>query len=96
MNGFNIVISYDLNGKDKNYEELYKQIESLGLAKRILKSVWFSRTELSSEDVFNKLAPLIDEDDEIFVCEISNWSARLGEEEGEFVLNHFVFPLIGQ
>nr|WP_294923451.1 hypothetical protein [uncultured Flavobacterium sp.] len=34
------LITYDLSSDDKDYASLYTEIEKLGEAKRILKSVW--------------------------------------------------------
>lgn len=65
------VISYDLNKADKNYDGLISKIKTYNNIKAI-KSMWFIKTNDSSESIYNKLKLEIDNNDYLFIGEINN------------------------
>ena len=72
------LITYDLKNPGKNYNELYDAIKQLGRAWwHYMDSVWLVQTQLSVDDCNNSLRPFIDNNDFIFVVDITN-QARQG------------------
>lgn len=69
---FNVVISYDLN-KEKNYESLEKLIKSFN-HKKILETVYLIQTNESCSDIMSKIKDIVDEDDQVFVGELSDYN----------------------
>ena len=65
------LVSYDLNAPEKDYQRLFDAIEHYDKPCRILKSQWLIRSDKSAEEIFNELIGFIDENDELFVCEIT-------------------------
>ena len=72
------LITYDLKNPGKNYNELYDGIKQLGRAWwHYMDSVWLIQTQLSVDDCNNNLRPFMDNNDYIFVVDITN-QARQG------------------
>jgi hypothetical protein len=68
-----VMISYDLNGHERPsaYEAVRKVIERDALSfKRPLYSQWFVETRESPQVWYEKLEPVIDKDDKVFICQI--------------------------
>ncbi|MBQ6976344.1 MAG: hypothetical protein IJQ16_07310 [Selenomonadaceae bacterium] len=65
------LVSYDLNAPEQDYPKIIKAIETYDLHCRILKSQWLIFSNRSAEQIFNHLSRFIDEDDELFVCEVT-------------------------
>ncbi|HCK29459.1 hypothetical protein KTH06_10475 [Acinetobacter ursingii] len=62
------LITYDLNSEDRDYKTLYDEIENLGNAQRILKSVWLVKVEgMSSKAISNRLREVMDTKDLLYV-----------------------------
>jgi CRISPR/Cas system-associated endoribonuclease Cas2 len=62
------LITYDLYSDDKDYTALYTEIEKLGVAKRILKSVWLVKIEnMNATQISTKLRPVMDDKDLLYV-----------------------------
>lgn len=72
-------ISYDLNTPSQKYQDLYDAIEGYDNYK-ILKSHYLVYTNSNAEQIYNKLKPIIDENDRIFVSEVNSnrygWLAK--------------------
>lgn len=66
-----ILISYDLIKPDKNYSKLSDHLESYENYKRILESVWLIITDLTAQEVRDAADDYIDQDDQIFVVDIT-------------------------
>lgn len=70
-------ISYDLITPGKDYNGLYDAIKSLGPWAHALKSSWLVQTNLSANDIYDKLSRSLDKNDYIFIVEIklcnSSW-----------------------
>ena len=62
------LITYDLSSEDKDYTSLYSEIESLGNAIRILKSVWLVNvTNKDANDISSALRKVMDDIDLLYV-----------------------------
>ncbi len=66
------VLSYDLRNQ-RNYQPLYDQLDSFQ-AVRVLESVWaFNRINTTAGDLRDFFNRFIDNDDGLFVMEVSDW-----------------------
>lgn len=66
------IITYDINTTVKNYNDLYNAIKQLsGDFQHPLESTWLVSTSLNALDIYNRLRPLIDDKDYLFVTRIS-------------------------
>ncbi|MCH5354613.1 CRISPR-associated protein Cas2 [Lactococcus lactis] len=81
-----IIISYDLNNSGKNYKDLIQKIESYPNHGKINESVWHINTDDSCEQVRDNLLSAIDNDDSLFVGELSGESAWFNVECGNYYL----------
>lgn len=70
-----LLISYDLKQPDRNYESLYDEIKQCGTKWwHYLESVWLIKTDLDPQQCFERLHRKIDENDYLFIVEISKQS----------------------
>ncbi len=67
----NLVISYDLR-KQRNYQQLYDAIASLGNAEKVLESVWYVNSAYSVVQCRDYLRRYIDSDDGLVVFDCTN------------------------
>jgi len=66
-----ILITYDLNKPGKDYSKLHEAIKNIsGIWWHDLTSVWLVETHFSAKQVSERLLPLIDTNDEIFVIRV--------------------------
>ena len=62
------LITYDLSSEDKDYTSLYTEIEKLGNAIRILKSVWLVKVEnMTANDISKVLRTVLDDRDLLYI-----------------------------
>lgn len=62
------LITYDINKVVKNYDELYAAIKNIsGDYQHPLESTWFVSSDLSREEIYNRLRHLIDAKDRLFI-----------------------------
>lgn len=62
------LITYDLNSEDRDYKTLYDEIENLGKAQRMLKSVWLVNVDgLNAKAISEKLREVMDTKDLLYV-----------------------------
>ena len=69
------MITYDLNKPGQNYDKLYEAIKkcsSNDTWMHYLDSTWFIKTNLSTKQVYEQLAPCLDKSDNILVMEVTN------------------------
>ena len=67
-------LTYDLR-KSKNYDSLYKELDSFN-AVRILDSTWcFNRVNTSSKGLRDYFKKFIDSDDGLIVSEVDSWAS---------------------
>ena len=69
------LVSYDLNEPCKDYSALIRAIETYNANGehfcKVLKSQWFIYSNKTAEQIFVHLRRFIDDDDELFVCELN-------------------------
>ena len=68
------MISYDLNKSGQNYNDLYEAIKksSDGVWMHYLDSTWLIRTQLSTEQVYERIKPCLDDNDNFLIIEVKN------------------------
>ena len=81
-------ITYDLNKSGQNYNDLYKAIESLGECCHYLKSTWFINTNCSVDEIKHLLLTHMDENDFLFVSQVSRYSTKLRTKADEWLMKH--------
>lgn len=67
-----ILISYDLRTPGKNYMTLWMHLRSYENFARPLESVWLIRTVYNAEQVRNSALNHIDQNDKIFVVDVTS------------------------
>lgn len=65
------LVSYDLNRPGQEYEALWSAIQSYPRCCHALKSQWFVCSDSSAEQICKHLRGFIDEDDFLFVSEVT-------------------------
>lgn len=65
------LITYELRKEDKDYEDLYGKIKSLGDWKRPLESTWFLDSELPISEVKQELGNFMDDADKLFISKVT-------------------------
>ncbi len=73
MNSF--IISYDLIGVDKQYDDLINAIKGFQIWANITESTWFVKSSQTSGQIRNMLLELIDSTDRIFVAKLTGEAA---------------------
>lgn len=72
---FNYFIAYDLN-KIKDYNNLIKQIQLLGTAYPVQKSLWYLKSAATQEQIFNHLQAYTDWDDALIIIHAHNATSK--------------------
>jgi hypothetical protein len=70
-----ILVSYDLNGPEKDYDKLLTKLKGYGTRWHHLDSFWLIKTDSTAEQVRDLLKPLIDENDELLVIDVTGRAA---------------------
>lgn len=65
------IVTYDLNKPGQDYKELYKAIESYKSI-RAMDSTWFIKSSKTAQQISDDLLKHIDENDYLFVGEITS------------------------
>lgn len=81
------MITYDLNKKGKDYEGVYKGIkESASAYCHYWDSSWLIKSNLTVNQVTDKIKPHLDGDDRCIVIEVkSNYQGWMTEEQWKFI-----------
>jgi hypothetical protein len=66
------MISYDLKAPGRNYDDLYKEIKSLGSNISVLKSQWFVDTAMTAQQISDTLRSKMDANDNVLVNKFIN------------------------
>lgn len=83
-----ILVSYDLSAPDRDYPKLQKHLESYGDKAHLLGSVWLIKTNSTALQVCQAAEKVIDQNDKIFVIDITNKSAawnNLDDKDSEWL-----------
>ncbi|GEL67243.1 hypothetical protein [Marinilactibacillus psychrotolerans] len=79
-------ISYDLNDPGQKYDEVFDIIKNFGAYIKLQKSFWLVRSNLSPQEMSNKLNKVLDNNDSLFICELTkNYQGRATKSEWEFI-----------
>lgn len=69
-----MLVSYDLTRPGQNYSGLYDAIQRCGECSHCLQSVWLVQTNLSATQIQIELRKYIDDNDSLFVVDITGQS----------------------
>ncbi len=69
------IICYDLCAPGRNYDELYKTLKSYDVWAHVTESTWFVKTSESCVQVRNNLLSKMDNNDRLFVAELTGEAA---------------------
>ncbi|MEZ2774943.1 hypothetical protein ACBP83_14150 [Acinetobacter pseudolwoffii] len=82
-------ISYDLMKSGQKYDDLIKEIKSFADCCHVMDSYWLISTVLSAEQVRERLRKHTDDNDLIFVIQVSkNHSGWLRQETWNWINKH--------
>lgn len=84
------MITYDLNKQGKDYEDVYKAIKdaSDGTWCHYWDSTWIIRSNLSVQQVSDKITPYLDSDDSMIAIEvINNKQGWLTKKQWDYINN---------
>ena len=73
MNSY--LISYDLMAPSKDYPSLISAIKKYGTYAKVLESFWIIKSNQSSSKIRDNLKSYIDENDKLFVAELTGKAA---------------------
>ncbi len=65
-----LLITYDLNKPGQDYPGLYEALKSSGWWWHHLDSTWIVKTNDSPKSWYEKLAPILDKNDNVFIIEL--------------------------
>ncbi len=90
--GNNLIISYDLQSPNQDYEAVSDAIKSLGNWAKVHRSVWYVNSIHSAEKARDVIAKVVDHNDSLFVADASNnlsaWK-NLSDEVHNFIVNNW-------
>lgn len=69
------IVSYDLCNAGKDYAKLYELLKSYPQWAKITESTWFISTDKSCVEVRDEINSVTDDDDRIFVAELTGVAA---------------------
>lgn len=80
------LVSYDLSSPKRNYNDLYKRLESYDEWAHIMQSTWCIETTRSATDVRDHLKKVIDADDHLIVVEFgASWASWLNSDMNDWI-----------
>ncbi len=84
------MISYDLIGPNRDYDELYSAIKNYGTWAHINESLWIIRSTKTSEAIRDDLEKHIDENDKLLVAKLTGEAAwtNLSDEISSWLKNN--------
>lgn len=80
------IIDYDLNKDGQNYPELISAIKKFNYHE-LCKSSWVIKSDLTCKEIRDNLKKYIDDNDKLFVAEISDWSSTRLKKAGNWLNN---------
>ena len=72
---YSFIVTYDLNGSGKNYEDLISEIKTYSKWAHINESVWFLKSDKSCKEIRDSLLNYRDKDDSSFVAKLTGAAA---------------------
>ncbi|EOX4102479.1 CRISPR-associated protein Cas2 [Vibrio alginolyticus] len=83
----NLFISYDLNSPGQNYDNVIKEIKTLGSWAKVQKSFWYVNSTLTASQAVNRVWAQMDQNDTLIVVDATNGDAAWQNLSNE-VANH--------
>lgn len=71
----NLFISYDLIGPNRDYDAVHKAIKSLKVYAQVHESFWYVKSSKSAQEIFDIVFAACDDNDKVFVIDVTNKSA---------------------
>ncbi|MCX8819277.1 hypothetical protein [Vibrio parahaemolyticus] len=65
-------ITYDLKSPNRNYSGLYDAIKATGKWWHYLESTWLVVTDETPQQIWTRLQPSVDNDDNLLIIEVKN------------------------
>jgi hypothetical protein len=84
----NLHISYDLYNPGQNYDNLIAKIKTLGEWAKVHKSFWYVNSTLRASEARDRLVPLIDANDTLYIVDSTNNEAawhNVDDEVAKFI-----------
>ena len=79
-------INYDLNQPGQNYDELHAAIKGCGVWWHYLDSTWLVDTNLTAQELWNKLSPHTDKNDNILILGINrDYEGQLPQKAWDWI-----------
>ena len=79
------IVAYDLRKQGQNYTGLIQALKEFPSV-HPMQSTWFIKTNLTASEIRGHLKQFIDQNDSIFVGEISSsWAAQMSQEALDFL-----------
>jgi CRISPR-associated endonuclease Cas2 len=75
-----LLVTYDLNKPGKDYNDVLKTIKSYSWA-RLSESSYAIKTEQTPQQVFDKLKPYLDQNDNLYIINLKKPYAGYGPKE---------------
>lgn len=73
------IVTYDLNAGGQNYECIHNKLRAYGTYLHLQESVWIIKTDSKSRQIWNNLSSCLDDNDELFICDLgrdATWSGK--------------------
>ena len=79
-------INYDLKRPGQNYDALYDAIKNCGDWWHYLNSTWLVHTQLTAQDIWDKLKPHVDKNDSVLVIRVTrDYTGLLPKDAWEWI-----------
>ncbi|WP_099300190.1 hypothetical protein [Pediococcus pentosaceus] len=86
------MLSYDLDAPGQKYDQVRDTIKNFSdSCVRLQKSFWLLRSSLTPDEMTDKLKEYFDDNDRLFICEITNNRQGLASEDEWKFLRENIF-----
>ncbi|NLS38661.1 hypothetical protein GHU05_06965 [Fructobacillus tropaeoli] len=87
------ILSYDLHSPGQRYDDVAKAIKSFGIFYiKILESTWLLRSDLSPQEMTDRLGKVVDSNDSFLVMEATNYyQGHLTQEKWKFIKENIFY-----
>lgn len=86
------MISYDLNEPVQKYDKVFEIIETFGSYIKLQQSFWLIRSNLTTNQMTDKLNAVLDNNDSLFICELTNnFQGRTTDSNWDFIKEHILY-----
>ncbi|NOI36564.1 hypothetical protein F0250_21960 [Vibrio cyclitrophicus] len=88
----NLFISYDLNSPGQNYDNVIKEIKTLGSWAKVQKSFWYVDSTLTATEALNRVWAKMDQNDTLIIVNATSGDAswqNLSNEVASHIKNQW-------